>query len=121
MKFRKLMTSLTAALMLAMAGVSAQAADLRVGVEGAYPPFSWKESDGTLKGFDIEIAQAICAELKRNCVLVEQMELQEQNKEIGDARREVVTMVKEAEQHKVVAVTKARRQLEVAKLELGFL
>ncbi len=73
MKFRKLMTSLTAtAFLLAMVGVSAQAADLRVGVEGAYPPFSWKESDGTLKGFDIEIAEAVCAELKRKCVLIEQ-------------------------------------------------
>ena len=73
MKFRKLFTALTAAaLVLGMAGAGAQAADLRVGVEGAYPPFSWKESDGTLKGFDIEIAEAICAELKRNCVLVEQ-------------------------------------------------
>ncbi len=71
MKFRKLMMALTAtALMLGMGSV--QAADLRVGVEGAYPPFSWKESDGTLKGFDIEIAEAICAEMKRKCVLIEQ-------------------------------------------------
>ena len=36
--------------------VSAQADKLRVGVEGAYPPFSWKEADGTLKGFDIDFA-----------------------------------------------------------------
>jgi len=73
MKFRKLITGLTAAaLMFGMAGTSAQAAALRVGVEGAYPPFSYKESDGTLKGFDIEIAEAICAELKRECVLIEQ-------------------------------------------------
>ncbi len=71
MKLRKLMMALTAtALMLGMGSV--QAADLRVGVEGAYPPFSWKESDGTLKGFDIEIAEAICAEMKRKCVLIEQ-------------------------------------------------
>ena len=56
MKFKKLATTLGAfALMLGLAGNSL-AADLRVGVEGAYPPFSWKESDGTLKGFDIEIA-----------------------------------------------------------------
>ena len=73
MKFRKIMTALSAAvLMLGMAGNSAFAADLRVGVEGAYPPFSWKESDGTLKGFDIEIAEAICDELGRKCVLIEQ-------------------------------------------------
>jgi len=39
MKFKRLKTSLTAAaLLLGMAGLSAQAADLRVGVEGAYPP-----------------------------------------------------------------------------------
>ena len=71
MKFRKLMTALTAVTLILGMG-SVQAADLRVGVEGAYPPFSWKESDGTLKGFDIEIAEAICAELKRKCVLIEQ-------------------------------------------------
>ena len=69
MKFKQLFITLAMALMLVG---GAQAADLRVGVEGAYPPFSWKESDGTLKGFDIEIAEAICAEMGRNCVLVEQ-------------------------------------------------
>jgi len=71
MKFRKLMTVLAAVTLMLGIG-SAQAAELRVGVEGAYPPFSWKESDGTLKGFDIEIAEAICAEMKRKCVLIEQ-------------------------------------------------
>lgn len=45
---------------------------LRIGVEGAYPPFSYKEADGTLAGFDIEIAGALCAEMKRECELVEQ-------------------------------------------------
>ena len=66
MKFRKLIISLSAvALVFGLAGAAAQAADLRVGVEGAYPPFSWKEADGTLKGFDIEIAEAVCAELGR--------------------------------------------------------
>ena len=71
MKIKQLITSMAFVLLL-LGGASAQAVDLRVGVEGAYPPFSWKESDGTLKGFDIEIAEAICAEMGRNCVLVEQ-------------------------------------------------
>ena len=66
MKFRKLIRGLGAVgLVFGLAGAAAQAADLRVGVEGAYPPFSWKEADGTLKGFDIEIAEAVCAELGR--------------------------------------------------------
>ena len=44
----------------------------RVGVEGAYPPFSWVEKDGTLKGFDIDIAMALCEEIGAECVLVPQ-------------------------------------------------
>jgi polar amino acid transport system substrate-binding protein/arginine/ornithine transport system substrate-binding protein len=71
MKFKKIIAALGLATLLLATG-ALQAADLRVGVEGAYPPFSWKESDGTLKGFDIEIAEAICAEMGRKCVLVEQ-------------------------------------------------
>ena len=59
-------------LSFALASATAQAADLRVGVEGAYPPFSWKEADGTLKGFDIDFANEICKRLNRNCVLIEQ-------------------------------------------------
>ncbi len=71
MKLKQLLTTLGLALLLAAGG--AQAADkLRIGVEGAYPPFSWKESDGSLKGFDIEIAEALCKEMKRECELVEQ-------------------------------------------------
>ena len=32
---------------------------VRIGVEGAYPPFSYTEPDGTLAGFDIDIAKAL--------------------------------------------------------------
>ena len=45
---------------------------MRVGVEGAYPPFSWKEPDGSLKGFDIDFAYEVCKRLGRECVLIEQ-------------------------------------------------
>jgi polar amino acid transport system substrate-binding protein/arginine/ornithine transport system substrate-binding protein len=70
MKAKRILTILGLALLLGIG--SLQAADLRVGVEGAYPPFSWKEPDGTMKGFDIDIAEALCAEMGRKCVLVEQ-------------------------------------------------
>ena len=45
---------------------------MRIGVEGAYPPFSEVGPDGKLKGFDIDIAMALCAEMKAECTLVQQ-------------------------------------------------
>jgi arginine/ornithine transport system substrate-binding protein len=53
------------------AGARAQAPTLRLGVEGAYPPFSEIGTDGKLKGFDIDIAYALCERLKRRCELVQ--------------------------------------------------
>ncbi len=48
---------------------------LRIGVEGAYPPFSDIGTDGKLKGFDIDIANALCAKLKaaypKGCEMVQ--------------------------------------------------
>jgi len=45
---------------------------VRIGVEGAYPPFSEVTPDGKLQGFDIDIANALCAEMKAECTLVQQ-------------------------------------------------
>lgn len=56
---------LGALLALALAG---PAAALDVCVEGAYPPFSEVTADGAVKGFDIDIAGALCAELGEDCV-----------------------------------------------------
>jgi len=50
--------------------------------------------------------------------LVEQEEMQKQNQAIGQANREVVTVIKAAEQDKAVALTEANKRLEVAKLQL---
>lgn len=45
---------------------------IRIGVEGAYPPFSSITSDGKLVGFDIDIAKALCQEMGAECVMVKQ-------------------------------------------------
>ncbi len=50
----------------------AQTGKLRVGVEGNYPPFSMIAPDGKLQGFDIDIANAVCAEMKAECTFVQQ-------------------------------------------------
>jgi polar amino acid transport system substrate-binding protein/arginine/ornithine transport system substrate-binding protein len=68
-----------AALVLASLGlhtaVQAQAPDwakIRIGVEANYPPFSQMAPDGKFSGFDIDIANAICAQIKAECMLVSQ-------------------------------------------------
>jgi arginine/ornithine transport system substrate-binding protein len=45
---------------------------IRIGVEGAYPPFSSVNTDGKMVGFDIDIAHALCAQMKAQCTLVQQ-------------------------------------------------
>jgi len=53
-------------------GVSmAHAGDtLRIGTEGAYPPFNGMNKDGKAFGFDVDIANALCAEMKVKCEIV---------------------------------------------------
>ncbi len=45
---------------------------VRIGVEGAYPPFSSTTADGKLVGFDIDIALALCEAMGAECKLVAQ-------------------------------------------------
>ncbi|MCE2570174.1 ABC transporter substrate-binding protein [Motilimonas eburnea] len=64
-----------AATILCAAVGTAQAKEwknVRIGIEGAYPPFSWTEPNGEVKGFDIDIANALCEEMKVKCTLVKQ-------------------------------------------------
>jgi len=68
----KILASVIAAALALSVGAAQAGENLRIGVEGAYPPFSWKEADGTLKGFDIEVALALCEKMGRECELVEQ-------------------------------------------------
>ena len=46
--------------------------EIRFGVEGAYPPFSKTEEDGSVTGFDIDLVNALCSELNAKCTLVKQ-------------------------------------------------
>ena len=73
---KKLLTvSLLSLLICAFASatVHAQSAKkIKIGVEGAYPPYSELGTDGKLKGFDIDIANALCEEMKVQCTLVQQ-------------------------------------------------
>ncbi len=61
-----------AALTLSVGASHAQEMTLKIGTEGAYPPFNNLTSDGKLVGFDIDIANALCEEMKAKCEFVTQ-------------------------------------------------
>ena len=60
------------AALLTLGVAQAQEKTLRIGTEGAYPPFNNLTSDGQLVGFDIDIAKALCDEMKVKCTFVAQ-------------------------------------------------
>ncbi len=57
-------------LALAFLGRPAAAETVRIGTEGAYPPFNYIDAEGRLRGFDIEIAEALCAAAGFDCEFV---------------------------------------------------
>ncbi len=73
---KKLLSSFIAiiAIVMTVAG-GARAGDwkqIRIGVEGAYPPFSSITESGQLVGFDIDIAIELCQTMGAQCSLVSQ-------------------------------------------------
>lgn len=74
MRFLKHLTLAAAALATAAAlsSVQADGMKLKIGTEGAYPPFNNLTADGTLEGFDVDIAKALCAEMHAECTFVTQ-------------------------------------------------
>jgi histidine transport system substrate-binding protein len=64
-----------AAIVLATLSLGAHAKEwkeIRLASEGAYPPFNTIGADGALGGFDIDIGNALCAEMKAKCTWVKQ-------------------------------------------------
>jgi polar amino acid transport system substrate-binding protein len=59
--------------LVALSAGAALAQDkLLIATEGAYPPFNYKQPDGTLAGFDVDIANALCAKMQADCKVVDQ-------------------------------------------------
>ena len=52
--------------------ISANADKIRIGTEGAYPPWNAKDESGKLIGFEVELANFLCIYMKADCTIVEQ-------------------------------------------------
>ena len=69
---RTLVAAAFAAVVLTVGASAADMKKLRIGTEGAYPPFNSFDADKNLVGFDIDIAKALCAKMKAECTFVAQ-------------------------------------------------
>lgn len=62
-------------LLIALAAGSAWAGEIkkiRIGTEGAYPPFNFIDPSGKVQGFDIDIAKALCDAIGAECEFITQ-------------------------------------------------
>ena len=67
--FKLFLSSIAA---LAIFFSSAQADSIRIGTEGAYPPWNSKDASGNLIGFEVDLAKELCAIMEHECTIVEQ-------------------------------------------------
>ena len=52
--------------------ISSIADQIKIGTEGAYPPWNSKDASGNLIGFEVELANELCKIMKHECTIVEQ-------------------------------------------------
>ena len=67
--FKKTILTVLASMLL-IANVNAD--NIKIGTEGAYPPWNSKDAAGNLIGFEVELANELCKIMKHNCTIVEQ-------------------------------------------------
>lgn len=73
MTFLKTLTAGTfAALTLATAALAQEKTEITIATEGAFPPYNLTRPDGTLDGYDVDMAHDLCARMKLKCTIVAQ-------------------------------------------------
>lgn len=66
---RNIVFTLLAAISLLAAGAAVAAQPLKVGISAEpYPPFTYKSASGDWTGFEVDLGQAICERIERECV-----------------------------------------------------
>jgi len=69
-KFIRLLLSIFVSIILLSTNTLAD--KIKIGTEGAYPPWNAKDESGKLIGFEIELANFLCIYMKHECTIVEQ-------------------------------------------------
>lgn len=67
---KKLFAAASIALTMAAGGAQAQDQNLRIAFDVPYAPFEYKDDNGELTGFEVELADAMCEEMEANCEFV---------------------------------------------------
>ncbi|MGC8120799.1 transporter substrate-binding domain-containing protein [Marinobacter sp. VGCF2001] len=67
---KKLIVAASCALALAAGTAQAQERNLRIAFDVPYEPFEYKDDNGELTGFEVELADAMCEEMNANCKFV---------------------------------------------------
>lgn len=70
----KLLSALTLTALVSACGGDKEAAptnsnQIRIATEGAYAPFNYTNTDGSLGGFDVDIANALCTKMAAECTI----------------------------------------------------
>lgn len=66
--YKKILFAAAATVLMSLPAMAAD--KLRIGTEGAYPPFNLIDSSGEVVGFDIDIAHALCEKMGAECTVV---------------------------------------------------
>ena len=78
--FKKTILTVLASFLI-IGNVSAE--KIKIGTEGAYPPWNSKDASGNLIGFEVELAQELCKIMKYECTIVEQVLHRPSSKKYG--------------------------------------
>ena len=72
MKLTTLICTLLISSLTAIGTAQAQEKKLRIGTEAGYAPFEYKNAQGEIVGFDVDVANAICEKLQATCEWIDQ-------------------------------------------------
>lgn len=68
--FKKILLTGVAALVMTVSGHAKEWKEIKIATEGAYPPFNFVGTDGSLQGLDVEIANALCEAMNAKCTII---------------------------------------------------